>query len=120
MRGSASDTAAPAARCRNCLRGSFTGDAPRTWHPCTPTIISKSGLNVRFWHKADIALMQCIQHLQHRNIRAVIFPSLVGRITPKVSCALSVAFTHCTNPLKILESPGHGRGDLILFEIKGG
>src|SRR6516165_7197785 len=33
MRGSASDTAAPAARCRNCLRGSFTGDAPRTWHP---------------------------------------------------------------------------------------
>jgi hypothetical protein len=24
-------------------------------HPCPPTIISKSGLNVRFWHKADIA-----------------------------------------------------------------
>src|SRR5262249_59682690 len=23
-------------------------------HPCPPTIISKSGLNVRFWHKADI------------------------------------------------------------------
>src|SRR6516165_6090700 len=23
-------------------------------HPCPPAIISKSGLNVRFWHKADI------------------------------------------------------------------
>ena len=62
---------------------------------------------------------QCIQHLQHRNIRAVIFPCPVGRITPKVARALSVACTHCTNPLKILESPGYGRGDLILVEIKG-
>src|SRR5262249_50581766 len=24
-------------------------------HPCPPTIISKSGLNVCFWHKSDIA-----------------------------------------------------------------
>jgi hypothetical protein len=25
-------------------------------HPCPPTIISKSGLNVCFWYKADIQL----------------------------------------------------------------
>src|SRR5262249_5198503 len=24
-------------------------------HPCPPSIISKNSLNVRFWHKADIA-----------------------------------------------------------------
>jgi hypothetical protein len=30
-----------------------------------------------------------------------------------------VTCTHCTNPLKILESPRYGRGDLIFIEIKG-
>src|SRR6516165_9944679 len=65
MRGSASDTAAPAARCRNCRRGSFTGDAPRSWHPCPPTIISKSGVNVCFWHKADITI--ALNHVRFSN-----------------------------------------------------
>jgi hypothetical protein len=61
---------------------------------------------------------QRIQHLQHRSIRAIIFPCLVGRITPKVSRALSVAFTQCTDPLKILESSRHNCSDLILVQIK--
>jgi hypothetical protein len=26
-------------------------------HPCPPTIISKSGLNVCFWHLADIQVV---------------------------------------------------------------
>jgi hypothetical protein len=43
---------------------------------------------------------------------------MVGRITLKVSCALSVAFTHGTNSLKVLESSRYNRGDLIPVEIK--
>src|SRR5262249_16066296 len=36
------------------------GEVPRVMlheleHPCPPTILSKSGLNVCFWHKADMA-----------------------------------------------------------------
>src|SRR5215472_1755644 len=61
---------------------------------------------------------QRIQHLQHCSIRAIIFPCLVGRITPKVLRTLSVAFTHCTHPLKVLESSRYNRGDLILVQIK--
>jgi hypothetical protein len=61
---------------------------------------------------------QCIQHLQHRNIRVVIFPCPVGRITPKVSRALSAACTHCTDPLKVLESSWYSRSDLVPVEIK--
>jgi hypothetical protein len=32
-------------------------------HPCPPTIIRKSGLNVCFWHKADILVAT-------RNVRS--------------------------------------------------
>jgi hypothetical protein len=45
---------------------------------------------------------QSIQHLQHRNIRTIILPCRVGWITPKVSRTLPVAFTHCTDSLKVL------------------
>jgi hypothetical protein len=39
-------------------------------------------------------------------------------ITPKVSRALPVAFTHCTDPLKVLESSRYNRGHLITVQIK--
>src|SRR5271166_2997271 len=61
---------------------------------------------------------QSIQHLQHRNIRTIILPCRVGWITPKVSRALPVAFTHCTDPLKVLESSRYNRGHLITVQIK--
>jgi hypothetical protein len=61
---------------------------------------------------------QCGQHLQHRSVWAIIFPCLVGRITSKVSRAPSVAFTHCTDPLKILESSRYNRIDLPHVDTK--
>src|SRR6516165_7443818 len=51
----------PAARQRPLLDAKIScGEVSRVMlhefeHPCPPTIISNSGLNVCFWHKADVA-----------------------------------------------------------------
>src|SRR6516225_2788325 len=40
-------------------------------HPCPPTIISKSSLNVCFWHKADIAI--ALNHVRFRQLPTLLF-----------------------------------------------
>lgn len=71
-------------------------------------------------HAVNLAAqaVQGNQHLQHRNIRAVIFPCSVGWITRKVSRAQSVTFTHCAKPLQLSERARLNCGDFVAIEIK--
>jgi hypothetical protein len=71
-------------------------------------------------HAVNLAAqaVQGNQHLQHRNIRAVIFPCSVGWITRKVSHAQSVTFTYCANPLQFSERARLNCGDFVAIEIK--
>jgi len=71
-------------------------------------------------HVAKLAAqaVQRNQHLQHRSVRAVMFPCSLGQITRKVSRAPSVTFTHYAKPLKFPERAGFSRGDFVPIEIK--